>query len=171
MQNVELKARLRDRTAAAGTCEDLGATHAGTLHQVDTYFFVPRGRLKLREMNPGDDYLVYYRRDNVAKPRPSEYFIALVDRRLKRYWARRLGVVNVVEKTRELWLWKNVRIHLDRVTGLGDFIEFEAVARNGTNTKEDFENVARLMEIFRIDDSDRCRESYTDLMPPLRTAQ
>jgi adenylate cyclase class 2 len=33
----------------------------------------------------------------------------------------------VVTKQREIWLYENVRIHLDRVEGLGTFLELEAV--------------------------------------------
>jgi adenylate cyclase class IV len=32
-----------------------------------------------------------------------------------------------VSKRREIYLWHNVRIHPDAVTGLGSFVEFEAV--------------------------------------------
>ena len=39
-----------------------------------------------------------------------------------------LGVDVVVEKRRHLLLWETVRIHLDEVTGLGSFLELEAVA-------------------------------------------
>ena len=165
MQNVELKARLRDRLAAETCCEGLGAKFAGTLHQVDTYFRVTDGRLKLREIDPGDDYLVRYHRPDIAGPRPSEYFIAIVEPSLKTYWGKRLGVVNVVEISRDLWLWKNVRIHLDRVKDLGEFIEFEAVGQNGTIEEADFENVAVLKQTFGIRDEDLCRGSYTDMLP------
>ena len=45
-----------------------------------------------------------------------------------------LGVDVVVEKRRHLLLWKTVRIHLDEVTGLGSFVELEAVAGAGSPT-------------------------------------
>ena len=37
-----------------------------------------------------------------------------------------LDVRVVVEKARRLLMWRNVRIHVDRVAGLGDFVELEA---------------------------------------------
>ena len=59
MRNIELKARLGDRNAAIKACETLGAAHQGDIHQVDTYFRVPEGRLKLREAEPGHCELVF----------------------------------------------------------------------------------------------------------------
>ena len=38
-----------------------------------------------------------------------------------------LGIRGVVHKRREIYLWHNVRIHLDEVAGLGALVEFEAV--------------------------------------------
>ena len=38
-----------------------------------------------------------------------------------------MGAWIEVEKTRQVWLWENVRIHLDHVKGLGQFVELEAV--------------------------------------------
>ena len=37
----------------------------------------------------------------------------------------------VVEKKRRLFLYKNSRIHLDEVRGLGTFIEFEVLVKHG----------------------------------------
>ena len=64
MRNIELKARLGDRAGAEVCCAKLGATFQGDIHQVDTYFRVPEGRLKLREKEPGGDELIFYRRDD-----------------------------------------------------------------------------------------------------------
>ena len=36
-----------------------------------------------------------------------------------------MGLRGIVRKERSLWLWRHTRIHLDRVEGLGDFLELE----------------------------------------------
>ena len=42
------------------------------------------------------------------------------------------GVSVSVRKQREVWLYQNARIHLDRVRGLGDFVEIEVVVHQGS---------------------------------------
>ena len=49
MQNVEYKCELRDPELVRGVCARTGATHVGTVRQLDTYFRIPDGRLKKRE--------------------------------------------------------------------------------------------------------------------------
>ena len=127
MRNIELKARLHDWARAVAVCERLHAWAYGIIHQVDTYFVVPKGRLKLRESEPGDDYLVYYERPDEADAKACDYLLQVVDRGVKPLLAAALGVRTVIEKRRTLYLWENVRLHLDCVEGLGEFIEFEAV--------------------------------------------
>jgi adenylate cyclase class IV len=76
-RNVELKARCGDLARAAAACERLGARRQWTRRQVDTYFAVPEGRLKLRveepsaalAPGPGDAMLVRYRREDRAAAR------------------------------------------------------------------------------------------------------
>ena len=42
-----------------------------------------------------------------------------------------LGVRACVRKRREVWLYRNARIHLDTVDGLGCFVEIEVVVTEG----------------------------------------
>ena len=42
-----------------------------------------------------------------------------------------LGAQGCVRKRREVWLYRNARIHLDTVEGLGQFIEIEVVVKEG----------------------------------------
>jgi len=48
--NVESKTRCADLEEVARLAASLGARYEGRLDQVDTYFRVPSGRLKLREI-------------------------------------------------------------------------------------------------------------------------
>jgi hypothetical protein len=48
-RNVELKASDPDPARSLQASLDIGAQDEGWLKQIDTYFRVPRGRLKLRE--------------------------------------------------------------------------------------------------------------------------
>jgi adenylate cyclase, class 2 len=148
-------------------CRDLGAERRGLLVQRDTYFRTTRGRLKLREEEGAAPHLIAYERPDRAGQRQSEYRIVEVERpeELKLALAAALGVEVVVSKLRHLFLWDGVRIHLDEVDGLGEFIEFEAVASSGSDLSRERAQVARLREAFNLDESDLIGESYCDLAP------
>lgn len=162
MRNIELKARLADRDRAKACCEDLGAAFQGDIHQVDTYFRVPDGRLKLREKDPGSDELIFYRREDVAEARASDYYLAPATPDLKPLLTEAFGVIAVVDKVRSLWFWENVRIHLDRVQGLGDFIEFEAVLSEDHDDADGHEKVTHLQKAFAL--TEPIQGSYLDLI-------
>ena len=72
-RNVELKARDPDPARTLERALALGAEDHGTIHQRDTYFAGARGRLKLREQDPGEDELIEYRRADSADARTSAY--------------------------------------------------------------------------------------------------
>lgn len=163
-RNIELKARLHDREAAVAVCEGLGASFEGHIHQVDTYFRVAEGRFKLRESDPGDDYLVQYRRPDVPGAKGCDYTITVTPRSIRPVLAQALGVLAVVDKVRTLFLWENVRIHLDRVEKLGDFIEFEAVLDEEHDDADGEAKVARLRTAFGIEDDDILAPSYLDMV-------
>jgi len=130
--NYEFKAHLRDPSRARETLEHLGARFVGTDHQVDTYFPVPAGRLKIREGRI-ENALIFYNRTNAARARRSTVEMTLLPRRnsVRAILSRALGVQVVVDKRREIYFVDNVKIHLDRVRGLGDFVEVEAMTRSG----------------------------------------
>jgi adenylate cyclase class 2 len=76
-----------------------------------------------------------------------------------------LGVSAVVFKKRHLLLWEGVRIHLDEIDGLGDFIEFEAAVQSGATLRRGEERVRFLRQAFQIADVDLVGQSYCDLAP------
>jgi homotetrameric cytidine deaminase len=126
-RNLEIKARDADPSRSLERALALGAEDRGEIEQRDTYFARATGRLKLREQTPGDAELIQYRRPDESGPRVSQYRIVPAPEGLKEALEATLGVLVVVEKRRRLLLADHVRIHLDRVEGLGDFIELEAV--------------------------------------------
>jgi len=164
MRNIELKARLHDPPGAKERCRKLNAEYRGDIRQVDTYFRGPEGRLKLRLNEPGGAQLVFYRRPDLVGPKASDYFVEPVPAGLVRMLRDALETVVVVEKVRTLYLWKNVRIHVDHVHGLGDFIEFEAVLASERDTAEAHRHVAALQEEFGLSPHDFVPASYADLV-------
>ena len=120
--------------------------------QRDVFFRVPEGYLKLRTAQSGPAELIAYVRDAGTDPRPSDYDIAPIADpiAMEVVLSRSLGVRDVVEKVRRLYLWRHTRIHLDEVTGLGSFLELETVVRG--ISREDAEAEAQeLIGILGLD--------------------
>jgi predicted adenylyl cyclase CyaB len=69
----------------------------------------------------------------------------------------------VVEKHREILLYENVRIHLDQVAGLGEFLEFEAVLGEGDNAADGHRKVDWLTQRLGISTDRLIQGSYADL--------
>lgn len=140
-RNLELKAIDPDPNRSLKICEGLEAEPKGVLRQRDIYFNVPQGRLKLRRQNDAVHQLIEAALTSV------------------------LGVLAVVSKARRLFLWEGVRIHLDQVDGLGNFIELEAVAASeGTDLGRFEMPLADLRRAFDIEDAHLLGESYSDLV-------
>jgi adenylate cyclase class 2 len=165
-RNVELKARDRDPARSVALCEALGADDRGELIQRDTYFNVTTGRLKLREERNNSSHLISYVRADDLKERVSRYRIIEIEdaEGLKAALSESLGTRVVVSKRRRLFLWRDVRIHLDRVDGLGAFLEFEAVAHERSDLAAERKKVKHLREAFEIEAEDLIDRSYSDLV-------
>ena len=163
-RNIELKASDPDPERSLAVVLGLGARDRGLLRQRDTYFRVTTGRLKLREEDPGGAVLIQYDRVDADEARESRYRLIPVDDpgTLKAALESSLGVLAVVEKERHLLLWQNVRIHLDRVKDLGDFVELEGVATADSDLASELDSVTRLTEALEIPPERILRNSYSD---------
>lgn len=165
MRNLETKARCRDLALARQRAASIGAVEQWTRRQVDTYFHVPNGRLKLRRQEDGPAELIFYRRPDRPQARWSSYSIVTVVRaaELGSILAEALGVVVHVDKVRTLLTLGHTRIHLDRVDGLGDFVELETVLAEQDEelAKDEHERIA---EALGIEACDSVAGSYCDLL-------
>ena len=154
MKNIEIKSPLGNRPEAEKKLTAIGARLEWTREQVDTFFRVPSGWLKLREVKGCPAELISYRRSvKDSGPRESEYNIFRLQAatELKLVLEKSLGTLGRVEKQRALWLWRNTRVHLDRVEHLGDFLELETVL-SGIGPAEgtaESEEVIGLLELDR----------------------
>ena len=165
-RNVELKARDAHPDRTLERARALGAEDRGELRQRDTYFAAPHGRLKLREQEPGGAELIAYERPDAAEARESRYRITPVADAAATAEAldAALGAVVVVDKRRHLLLWEGVRIHLDRVEGLGAFVELEGVATADSDLAREGALVARLRAELGIADDALEPRGYADLL-------
>jgi predicted adenylyl cyclase CyaB len=141
---------------------------------VDTYFRVPTGRLKLRETRLTGSELVGYIRPDRRGPKRSQYVEIPVKNpsAVRAMLSRLLGVRVVVKKTRDIYLLGSVRIHLDKVDGLGAFIEFEAYYDGSPSAERaNRDKVVRLMDAFGISAKDLMEVSYADMLAGKRGTQ
>ncbi len=164
MLNIELKTPLDDRPALEQRLRELGAREEWTREQRDTFFRVPRAMLKLREAAGQAELIAYERATDDARPRPSRYERLPLDAdSARRTLSLVLDVEAVVEKERTLWLLRHTRIHLDRICGLGDWLELETVALEIDEAEARAENEA-LVRDLALDPSRFEARPYRDLL-------
>lgn len=166
--NIEIKARVKDPARRRRLAERLSDTPAEVIEQRDTFFACAHGRLKLRQFAAGPGELIAYARADVAGVKQSDYAIARVAEpaALLAVLTAALGVRRTVRKTRVLFKSGQTRIHLDAVTGLGDFIELEVVLRDGQSAGEGRQMARDLMRALEIREEDLVAGAYADLLAP-----
>jgi adenylate cyclase, class 2 len=166
MRNIELKARLADYDAAQRVALAIATKQLGTQHQIDTYFHCNHGRLKLRQIDGLRAELISYARADEEGPKPSDYRIVPLTNpeTLKAALTEALGVRTVVQKQREIFFYHSVRIHLDKVDGLGQFIEFEAVIGPDCDEAAGHALIDSLMRHFAISSADLLTNSYGEMI-------
>ena len=142
----------------------------GRERQRDTYFNTSRGRLKIREAGQRA-YLVWYFRADALRSKRSDVILLPLSQvsATKTILARELGIMVVVDKIRRVYLKQNVRIHLDKVRGLGTFVEIESVGpvKDFPRLKRQAEAMAEMLGLRR---RDLIRGSYSDLLTQGRKA-
>lgn len=162
--NVEIKARCGSQDRIREVLKS--ADFRGCDHQVDTYFKVGFGRLKLREGNI-ENNLIHYCREDKEGPKQSDIvlFKSEPGSELKELLTRALGVLVVVDKQREIYFVGNVKFHLDVVKGLGSFVEIEAIDEDGSIGKDRLLEQCRFyLDLFQISEDDLVSVSYSDLL-------
>ena len=170
---IEIKARCPAPLSIQAILKAHNARFIGLDHQIDTYFRVPNGRLKLREGNI-ENALIHYNRANQSGPKQSDVTLLKSPNEiatLKKILTDSVGILAVVDKKREIYFIENVKFHLDKVVGLGNFVEIEAInSENVDNTEgvlspEVLHAQCRFyMDLFNIQESDLLTNSYSDMV-------
>lgn len=166
IRNVEIKARCGNPSVIRSYLQQQGADFRGTDHQRDTYFQVPAGRLKLRQGNI-ENALIRYLRPDQAGPKTSEVTLCPIPEGapLERILDEVLGTKVVVDKQREIYFIGNVKFHIDRVEGLGGFVEIEAIDNDGSYSLETLQaQCQRYLDAFGIQPDDLLSDSYSDMI-------
>lgn len=165
-QNVEIKARCAYPKRIHEILTAKNARFIGVDHQIDTYFKVAAGRLKLREGNI-ENQLIFYKRSNQSGPKKSEVILypSQPNSTLKNLLIASNGIKVVVDKKRAIYFIDNVKFHIDEVAGLGSFMEIEAIDRTDEIPLEELERQCRAyMDLLQIQATDLVEVSYSDLL-------
>lgn len=163
--NIEIKARCSNQDRIREILKSKGADFKGLDHQIDTYFNVKSGRLKLREGNI-ENHLIFYSRPDQSGPKQSEVILLNVAPKseIKQILARALGVLIVVDKSREIYFIENVKFHIDSVKELGKFMEIEAIDTGDIPREKLSEQCDSYVKLFGISKEDMVSVSYSDLL-------
>lgn len=167
-RNVEIKACIDsiERVAAiATTLADKGPVE---IAQDDTFFRCTGSsdRLKLRTFAPDRAELIFYRRADSTGPKESFYLITpcatpdVLRESLTLAW----GQAGRVRKQRRLFLAGRTRIHLDRVEGLGEFLELEVVLAEGEPAEAGIAEAHALMAQLGVGADQLVQGAYVDLL-------
>ena len=165
-RNVEIKARVRDRDALVRRARALATEGPVEISQDDTFFRCANGRLKLRAFSEDRGELIFYRRADVSGPKKSFYVRSPTSSpsTLREALALAHGIAGRVRKQRTLFLCGRTRIHIDRVEGLGDFMELEVVLAEGESADAGMSEAHELMARLRVDATELVEGAYVDML-------
>jgi predicted adenylyl cyclase CyaB len=165
-RNVEIKARIEDIDSVLRAAAGLADGGPTEMTQDDIFFACKKGRLKLRVLSPDEGQLIFYRRADQRGPKESFYIVSPTASpdTLRQSLSLAYGEIGRVHKNRILFLAGRTRIHIDRVEGLGDFLELEVVLEESENVDLG-EAIARdLMQELQVQPDQLIGGAYIDLL-------
>ena len=171
-RNVEIKARLESVEALLPRARSIAGGEPELILQDDSFFPCPHGRLKLRDFGDGRGELIQYHRADDAGPKTSTYIRSPTasPATLREALTRALGSLGRVRKQRWLLLAGRTRIHLDRVEGLGDFLELEVVLGDDEAESTGIAEAHALMAQLGLRPDQLLQGAYLDLLAAAASA-
>jgi len=165
-RNIEIKVRISSVEALLPKVRAVADQGPWEIRQDDTYFACAGGRLKLRTGCGDSGELIYYRRENQRAPKQSFYLRSptAAPGSLRDLLTQAYGQIGRVEKLRTLFLRGRTRIHLDKVTDLGHFLELEVVLPDHESPAEGIGEANELLTLLGLDSSQLLEGSYLDLL-------
>ena len=165
-RNVEIKARIDSVEALVPKATAIATEGPTDIAQDDTFFHCDTGRLKLRMFTPDAGELIFYRRADARGPKESFYVRTPTadPAGLRDALSLACGLAGRVRKQRTLFISGRTRIHLDRVEGLGDFIELEVVLDEDEPIDVGVKQARALMALLGIATDRLVETAYVDLL-------
>jgi predicted adenylyl cyclase CyaB len=164
-RNVEIKARIASVEALLPRVAAIADDRPVEIFQDDTFFNCQAGRLKLRAFSESDGELIYYSRPDIEGPKQSFYVVSpsVAVASLREALTLAYGECGRIRKHRTLLLVGRTRVHLDRVEGLGDFLEIEVVLAAHEDKAAGIVEARALMRQLDIAPAQLIDRAYVDL--------
>ena len=167
MKLIEMKARCSNPSKIRHLLlQQPNIQFIGVDSQVDTYFKIPSGRLKLREGNI-ENSLIYYDRENKKDAKKSDVTLykSTEIASLKAVLVAALPILIVVEKKREIYFIDHIKFHIDTLTSLGSFLEIEVIdANDAMDISEMRQQCERYMKLLDVQKEDLMEHSYSEML-------
>lgn len=165
-RNIEIKALVADMPALTARVAAIADRGPVEIPQDDTFFRCANGRLKLRVFDDGHGELIFYRRPDADGPKVSFYVLSPTQSpdTLREALTLANGQEGRVVKHRTLFHVGRTRVHLDRVQGLGDYMELEVVLAHGESVEDGVREAHELMGRLQIPRDSLVEGAYQDLL-------
>ena len=165
-RNIEIKARVADMDALTARTAAIADSGPVEIPQDDTFFGCDNGRLKLRVHQHGRGELIFYRRPDGDGPKLSFYVLSPTDSpdTLREALTLANGQEGRVVKHRSVFMVGRTRVHLDRVQGLGDYMELEVVLADDESADDGVREAHALMARLEIASDSLVTGAYHDLL-------
>ena len=165
-RNIEIKARIESVSALLPKAAALADKDPIEIDQDDTFFPCATGRLKLRAFSKDAGELIFYRRADRLGPKESFYIRSptTAPDALRESLSLAYGTAGRVRKHRTLFLVGRTRVHLDKVDGLGDFLELEVLLEDEESSEAGVKVAQDLLKKLGIQKSQLIEAAYVDLL-------
>jgi adenylate cyclase class 2 len=162
-KNYEIKCKVANYKKLKNSINKIKNFAYSVEKQIDIYYKVNHGRLKLRIINDGKGALIFYEREEQTNKRISKYIISETNNfiQLDAILRKQFKVLISVQKKREVYIYRNIRIHLDYIKNLGRFLEIEIIYENLKNAKS---QMKKIISKLNLNENDFIKESYSDLL-------
>jgi predicted adenylyl cyclase CyaB len=165
-RNIEIKARIENVALLTPKVAELASEGPLEIAQDDTFFACNQGRLKLRAFSNDAGELIFYQRANQTGPKESFFLRSPTTAPgiLRESLSLAYGQIGRIRKYRTLFLVGRTRVHLDRVEGLGHFLELEVMLVDDEPAEQGIREASDLMAELGIQPGQLVEGAYLDLM-------
>lgn len=165
-RNVEIKARIANINDLEDKVAGIADGEPTEIVQDDTFFKCANGRLKLRTFPEDRGELIFYKRADESGPKECFYLISKTSEpsTLREALNLAYGEIGRVQKRRLLYFVGRTRIHLDRVKGLGNFLELEVVLNDRESSEDGIEEAKTILCQLGVNDAQLVEGAYVDLL-------
>ena len=165
-RNIEIKARIESVESITPKAAAIAKAGPIEIAQDDTFFRCEAGRLKLRVLTSDSAELIFYRRASQRGPQESFYLRSPspAPDSLRECLSLAYGQVGRVRKQRTLFLVDRTRLHLDRVEGLGHFLELEIPLAENEPAESGVREAEKIMQKLGVEPAQLVEGAYLDLL-------